>query len=43
MDLLSEMATIRTVRERTSIPASQVFAYDVSPSNEVGCRHVPTC
>ena len=40
MDLLSEIATIRTVRERTSIPAPQVFAYDVSSSNEVGCPYM---
>ncbi len=40
MDLLSEIATIRTVRERTSIPAPQVFAFDVSPSNEVGCPYM---
>lgn len=34
--VLSEIATIRTVKDRTSIPVSQVFTYDVSPSNKVG-------
>jgi aminoglycoside phosphotransferase (APT) family kinase protein len=29
-----------TVRERTRIPVPRVFAYDVSPSNEVGCPYV---
>jgi aminoglycoside phosphotransferase (APT) family kinase protein len=29
-----------TVRDRTKIPVPRVFAYDVSPSNEVGCPYV---
>ncbi|KAK4112798.1 hypothetical protein N656DRAFT_789436 [Canariomyces notabilis] len=40
MDLLSEIATMRTVRARTSIPVPQVFAHDVSASNEVRYPYV---
>jgi aminoglycoside phosphotransferase (APT) family kinase protein len=40
MDLLSEMATMRVVKERTNIPVPQVFAYHVSPSNGVGCPYM---
>jgi hypothetical protein len=39
-DLLSEITTMRVVRERTSIPVPQVFAHNVSPSNEVGCPYI---
>jgi aminoglycoside phosphotransferase (APT) family kinase protein len=36
VDLLSEMATLRTIKERTSIPVPQVFVCNVSPLNDVG-------
>lgn len=36
IDVLSEIATIGTIKERARIPAPQVFAYDVSPSKEFG-------
>lgn len=35
-DLQSEMATLRTIKERTSIPVPQVFNCAVFPDNEVG-------
>jgi hypothetical protein len=35
-DMLSEIAAMKTVKERTSVPVPQVFAYDVSPTNSVG-------
>ncbi|KAL2151731.1 hypothetical protein VTH82DRAFT_6829 [Thermothelomyces myriococcoides] len=38
-DLLSEIATMRTVRKRTRIPVPEVYAYNVSP-NEVGYPYV---
>lgn len=40
MDLLSEIVTMRTVKERTSIPVPQVFAYDISRSNSVGYPYI---
>lgn len=40
VDLLSEIATMRTVKERTSIPVPQVFAFDASPSNQVGYPYI---
>ncbi|KAK4040318.1 kinase-like domain-containing protein [Parachaetomium inaequale] len=39
-DLPSEITTMRTVRDRTSIPVPQVFAHDVSPSNEFGHPYI---
>lgn len=35
-ELLSEVATLRTLRNRTTIPVPQVFAFDVSTANEFG-------
>ncbi|KAJ2895752.1 hypothetical protein MKZ38_006192 [Zalerion maritima] len=34
--LLSEMATMKVVRERTNVPVPEVFAFDMSPGNPVG-------
>ncbi|KAH6634769.1 kinase-like domain-containing protein [Chaetomium sp. MPI-SDFR-AT-0129] len=39
-DLLSEITTMRVIKERTAIPVPTVHAYDVSPSNEVGYPYV---
>lgn len=39
-DLLGEIATMRTVKERTRIPVPQVFAFDLSPSNFVGHPYI---
>jgi isoamyl acetate esterase len=36
IDVLSEIATLRTAKDRTSIPVPDVFAYNVLSSNEVG-------
>ncbi|KAG6017128.1 hypothetical protein E4U54_008242 [Claviceps lovelessii] len=36
IDMLSEIATMKTLKSRTTIPVPQVFAFDASPSNEVG-------
>jgi isoamyl acetate esterase len=38
--LLSEIATMKTVKERTSIPVPQVFAYELSSSNPVGYPYI---
>lgn len=40
MDLLSEIATMRTVKARTTIPVPQVFSYDTSPCNPVGYPYI---
>ncbi|KAI8954847.1 kinase-like domain-containing protein [Xylaria longipes] len=40
MDILSEIATMRTAKDRTTIPVPQVFAFDVHPSNTVGYPYV---
>ncbi|KAI0486373.1 serine/threonine protein kinase [Xylaria cf. heliscus] len=40
MDLLSEIATMRVIRDRTSIPVPQVFTYDVHLSNPVGYPYI---
>ena len=39
-NLLSEITTMRTIKDLTSIPVPQVFAYNVSPSNEVGYPYI---
>ncbi|KAK4144484.1 kinase-like protein [Dichotomopilus funicola] len=39
-DLLSDITTMRVIKERTTIPVPTVHAYDVSPSNEVGYPYV---
>ncbi|KAI1173436.1 kinase-like domain-containing protein [Nemania sp. FL0916] len=39
-DLLSEIATMKTVQERTSIPVPRVYAYDISSSNKVGYPYI---
>lgn len=39
-DLLSEIATMMTVKEQTSIPAPQNFGFDLSPINEVGHPYI---
>ncbi|KAG6050453.1 hypothetical protein E4U39_004102 [Claviceps sp. Clav50 group G5] len=38
--MLSEIATMRTLKSRTTIPVPEVFALDVSPSNEFGFPYV---
>lgn len=38
--LLSEIATMKTLKERTSIPVPQVFAYELSSSNPVGYPYI---
>ncbi|KAI3337192.1 kinase-like domain-containing protein [Xylariaceae sp. AK1471] len=35
-----EIAAMRTAKDQTSIPVPPVFAYDVSPSNEVGYSYI---
>lgn len=40
IDLLSEIATMRTAKDRTSIPVPQVFTFNVSPSNEFGYPYI---
>lgn len=39
-DLLSEIATMKTLKERTSIPVPHIFAHDFSPSNQVGYPYI---
>jgi hypothetical protein len=39
-NLLSEITAMRTIKDRTSIPVPQVFAYNVPPSNEVGYPYI---
>ncbi|KAG6106898.1 hypothetical protein E4U13_007182 [Claviceps humidiphila] len=34
--MLSEIAMMKTLKSRTTIPVPEVFAFDVSPSNEFG-------
>lgn len=41
MDMLSEIATMKTVKSRTTIPVPEVFAFDGSPSNEFGFPYIP--
>lgn len=36
IDLQSEIATMRVIKERTTIPVPRIFGYDISPSNEIG-------
>ncbi|KAG6117969.1 hypothetical protein E4U12_001310 [Claviceps purpurea] len=38
--MLSEIATMKTLKSRTTIPVPEVFAFDVSPSNEFGFPYV---
>ncbi len=40
VDLLSEIATMKTVRDRTSIPVPEVFAFDASPFNPVDYPYI---
>ncbi|KJZ73024.1 hypothetical protein HIM_07596 [Hirsutella minnesotensis 3608] len=40
MDMLSEIATMRTLNSRTTIPVPQVFAFDVSPTNGFGFPYI---
>ncbi|KAK0636300.1 serine/threonine protein kinase [Bombardia bombarda] len=40
MYMSNEIATMRTTKNRTSTPVPQVFAYDCSPSNEVGYPYI---
>jgi aminoglycoside phosphotransferase (APT) family kinase protein len=40
MDMLSKIATMKTLNSRTTIPVPQVFAFDVSPSNELGFPYI---
>lgn len=40
MDMLSEVATMKTLSSRMTIPIPQVFAFDVSPTNEFGFPYV---
>ncbi|KND87299.1 hypothetical protein TOPH_08043 [Tolypocladium ophioglossoides CBS 100239] len=40
MDILSEIATIKTLKNRTTIPVPQVFAFDPSPSNKFGFPYI---
>ncbi|QPH04275.1 hypothetical protein C2857_001157 [Epichloe festucae Fl1] len=40
MDMLSEIATMKTLNSRTTIPVPQVFAFDVSPTNGFGFPYV---
>ena len=39
-DLLSEIATMNTVRDRTQIPVPRIFAFDTSPNSEVGYPYI---
>ncbi|KAG6188507.1 hypothetical protein E4U24_001377 [Claviceps purpurea] len=38
--MLSEIATMKTLKSRTTIPVPEVFAFDVSPSNKFGFPYV---
>ncbi|KAG5989135.1 hypothetical protein E4U52_005892 [Claviceps spartinae] len=38
--MLSEIATMKTLKSRTTIPVPEVFAFDVSPSNKFGSPYV---
>lgn len=40
VDMLSEIATIKTVKSRTTIPVPQVFAFDASSSNKFGFPYI---
>ncbi|KAG6161900.1 hypothetical protein E4U22_007707 [Claviceps purpurea] len=40
ISMLSEIATMKTLKSRTTIPVPEVFAFDVSPSNEFGFPYV---
>ncbi|KAG5989139.1 hypothetical protein E4U52_005896 [Claviceps spartinae] len=38
--MLSEVATMKTLKSRTTIPVPEFFAFDVSPSNEFGFPYI---
>lgn len=40
MDMLSEIATLKTVKSRTTIPVPEVFVFDTSLSNEFGFPYI---
>ncbi|OAA55463.1 Aminoglycoside phosphotransferase [Cordyceps fumosorosea ARSEF 2679] len=40
LDMLSEIATMKTLHSRTSIPVPMVFDFDTSPSNEFGFPYI---
>ncbi|KAF5136338.1 hypothetical protein E5D57_000098 [Metarhizium anisopliae] len=40
MDMLSEIATLKTVKSRTTIPVPEVFFFDTSLSNEFGFPYI---
>ncbi|KAF4461319.1 Aminoglycoside phosphotransferase [Fusarium albosuccineum] len=40
MDMLSEIATLKTLKNRTSIPVPQVYGFDTSPSDPFGFPYI---
>lgn len=40
LDMLSEIATMKTLNSRTSIPVPKVFDFDTSPSNDFGYPYI---
>ncbi|POR36099.1 Protein kinase-like protein [Tolypocladium paradoxum] len=40
VDMLSEIATMKTLSSRTTVPVPRVFAFDTSPSNEFGFPYI---
>ena len=41
-DMLSELATLKIIKDRTNIPVSEIFAYNVDKSNPFGYRYMLT-